>query len=224
MRRAGLTAAAASALVAACNLGDDSSFGGFGGGPRSFMDAGTAATPPGPCDNARTGASCSDSQLVCEQQDGPNPACNPHVRCNVYAWQLEPPEKLLCASDCPSAYVEDLPDGCAAANAGTLMCAYPEGTCGCAPVLPDALDGGADGGQDGDDADESDAGDVDAAPRVYTWKCVTPEVGCPRTRPSAGAPCVRPLVCDYGDCLFEDGVTMHCYSGRWTVQRQACDR
>ncbi|MBX3262584.1 MAG: hypothetical protein KF782_23085 [Labilithrix sp.] len=231
VRRAGLTAATACTLLAACNLGSDGTFvsgGGFGGGSRPFTDGGTTSAPRGPCDTAEPGASCYESQqLACEQGDSANMACNAHVRCDSYLWELEPPEKARCATECPPAYVEELPDGCAVENAGTLLCAYPEGTCGCAPVFSDAADAGADGGEDGqgdEDAGESDAGGVDAGPVAYTWKCVTPEAGCPRTRPLAGAACVRPLSCDYGDCLFEDGVRMRCYSGHWTVERGACDR
>jgi len=135
-------------------------------------------------------------------------------------WQAVPAERDACADTCPSAYVTELPDGCAIPNAGTLLCEYPEGTCGCAPIRPiePDMDGG-DGGQDLD-AGDVDAGDVDAGPTVYEWRCITPEAGCPRTRPAIGTECVRPMRCDYGDCLFEDGVTMRCYSGHWQAERR----
>lgn len=231
--RAGSAAVAACALLAACNFGSDISFGsggGFSGGSSSGTVPGEP-TPPGPCESAQVGSGCGRSSLVCEQPGSANAACNAHVSCDGEVWQVEPPVEPACATECPKAYVDELPDGCAVENADTLLCAYPEGTCGCVPVFADAPDAGPADAGDADDAGEgyedaghSDAGDSGPAPRAYTWKCVTPEAGCPRTRPLTGAQCVRPLSCDYGACLFEDGVRMRCYSGRWSVEERACDQ
>ena len=57
----------------------------------------------------------------------------------------------------------------------------------------------------------------DDAGKLYEWRCIhaDQDAGCPRKRPRIGAECVRPLSCDYGTCVFEDGVVMDCYSGYW---------
>jgi hypothetical protein len=221
-----LRLAASSALLLACNLGDDyyPSSGGFGGVPgrATPFDAGSADTP-GACDQADEGSSCfnfSPSENIsasCEHKKLANPACNATLRCLGNEWTRAAPERSLCATECPTAYVAEMPDGgCAIPNAGTLICEYPEGTCGCAPIRavdPDAGEGGA--GEPDEDAGESDA---DAGPTVYEWRCVTPAAGCPRTRPRIGDDCVLPMSCDYGDCLFDDGVTLGCYDHHWQVE------
>ena len=61
-----------------------------------------------------------------------------------------------------------------------------------------------------------DGEDEDGGPTEYVWRCVKPAPDCPRTRPSNNDDCVLPMTCDYGDCVFEDGVTMRCYASRWT--------
>lgn len=223
-----LTAIAISSLVVACDLGDDLLFPptpGFGG-TGAFFDAGSRSNPKSACDDITEGARCFASQATaCEAKEHANLACNSVMRCSASAWRRTPPERDECAAECPSAYVAERPDACAFPNAGTLVCEYPEGTCGCAPVRPvkpDAGDG-ADGGDDSTDAGETDAGEADAGPVVYEWRCVTPEAGCPRTRPAVGTECVRPMSCDYGDCVFEDGVRMRCYSGDWATEKR-CDR
>ncbi len=230
LRWAGATALATSSLVVACNLGDDFSLvtPGFPGSAGGFLDAGVPTEQPSICDVGE-GDGCSFAGIeTCEMKEHANPACNPTLHCERSTWQRKPPTKSSCASACPESYVVD-PDTsssrCALPNAQTLICEYPEGTCGCAPVRPvehDAGDAG-DAGEEPADAGESDAGDVDAGSTVYAWRCVRPEAGCPRMRPRIGTECVRPMTCDYGDCLFEDGVTMRCYSGSW-VSETRCYR
>jgi len=221
-------ALATSSLVIACDLGNDFSFvrPGFPGARGAAVDAGSVREPPDPCDVAE-GERCSFSKTdVCETKEHANPACNESLHCDNDRWRRRPAERSTCAIDCPSQYVDDLPDACAAPNAGTLMCEYPEGTCGCAPIHPldaDAGDGGdeSDAGEHGEGT--PDGGDVDAGPTLYEWTCVPAARGCPRTRPRAGSACVRPMTCDYGACLFEDGVAMDCDGGTWQPQPR-CER
>jgi len=227
---------ATSSIVVACNLGDGAYFsgGGFAGSSGAVFDAGSSAFARSTCDEITEGVACATSEIdTCETKVHANLACNRALRCtSSRRWSSTAPERDACASDCPSAFVADPPDACAIPNAGTLICEYPEGTCGCAPVRPvehdagDAGDAGAGtgtGGPGAEDAGEFDGGDVDAGPTTYEWRCVTPEAGCPRTRPPVGTACVRPMACDYGDCLFDDGVTMHCYSRHW-VSEKRCSR
>ena len=229
-RRAAAVTLALSALGGACNLNDDyyPPSTGFGGAPGSFLDAGSRSEPSHACDDPQEGASCYAAKspyAVCETKLHANQACNVWLRCDDDTWSADPALKQDCPTDCPSTYVADLPDGCSAPNAGALICEYPEGTCGCAPVRPDrpsSPDGGADGGEDVEDAGVVDGGG-DAGPTVYEWKCVTAEPGCPRTRPRVGAPCTRPINCDYGNCVFEDGVVMTC-TGVWHVRTPSCNR
>jgi hypothetical protein len=54
------------------------------------------------------------------------------------------------------------------------------------------------------------------------WKCVSAEEECPKARPHVGAPCVRPMTCDYGSCLFE-GNAMECELGFWETSSVSCD-
>ncbi len=225
-RRAAAVVLTISALVGACNLSNDYyPSPGFGGAPGSFFDAGSRSEPSHACDDPEEGASCygvDPRSNLCETKVHANEACNARLRCDDYAWSAEPAVKRDCPTDCPSTYVTDLPDGCSAPNAGALLCEYPEGTCGCAPVRPGHADGGADGGEDVEDAGGLDGGG-DGGPTVYEWKCVTAEPGCPKTRPRAGAPCARRIECDYGSCVFEDGVAMAC-TGVWSVESRWCDR
>lgn len=227
-RRAAAVTLTTSALAGACNLNDEYyPSPGFGGGGGSFLDAGSRSEPSHACDDPQEGTSCSaigSRYATCETKLHANQACNARLHCD-HAWSAEPARKQDCPTDCPSTYVADLPDGCSAPNADALICEYPEGTCGCAPVRPDrpsSPDGGADGGEDVEDAGEVDGGG-DAGSTVYEWKCVTAEPGCPRTRPRAGAPCTRRIDCDYGSCVFEDGVVMTC-TGEWSIRTPACNR
>ncbi len=216
---------ATSLFVAACNLGESyyyGSAGGFGGVGGVAVDGGAAPEPRSACELAEEGRQCFSTPVVeeCEVKQHANPACNEGLSCkSSYTWASVAPARDDCSSDCPSTFVADRPDACAGPNAGSLICEYPEGTCGCAPIRPVSED--SDAGDAGEPAD--DAGDIDAGPTAYEWRCVTPEAGCPRKRPAIGAGCVRPMDCDYGDCLFEDGVTMHCYSSTW-VSEKRCDR
>jgi hypothetical protein len=224
-----ITVVASLALVA-CNLGDDyypfppPSFG--GGTSSRPVDAGSrSADSVGTCDKAEEGSMCSvtsgSSITFCEVKKLANRACNAVLRCNGgYEWASEIPEKTDCATKCPEAYVADRADACAFPGAGSLICEYPEGTCGCAPVRP--VGDGGDGG-DGDASEGSeDAGESDAG-TLYEWRCVKPAVGCPRTRPSIGSDCVVPMRCDYGDCLFEDGLKVYCSDGQW-APASSCTR
>jgi hypothetical protein len=222
-----LTTVATTTLVVSCGSYDiPVSSGGFGGVAATETTARTTTPlPEGPCnETAAVGESCSSaSERSCEQKTHANYACNGTLFCDGSRWSHDnEPEKTECALDCPTAFIEDLPDACAAPNSGTLICEYPRGTCGCASIRNlkgrDAGDGG-DAGEDAGDVDESDAG-----PTAYVWTCVTPDAGCPRTRPQAGTTCVRPLTCAYGDCLFEDGVSMSCSGGTWKASVKRCDR
>ena len=214
------------AFAGACNLsGSDPSFTspGFGGsrGPSSssgFLPDAARATDF--CATAREQGSCNPgTPSECEDGDHANVACNGLLRCSTYNWESQdrdPPPG--CSLTCPKAFVTELPNGCVAPNAGALLCDYPEGTCGCAPVRPSTLDGGATA-----DAEPEDAGDAGDAAATYVWTCVQPEAGCPKSRPRIGSECVRPMSCDYGHCAFENGAYLTCSDGYWRHDLIGCD-
>lgn len=211
-------------FVVACDSYDSYPYYGTGGFAPTSIPTPTYVPPPqpGPCEGATENQSCT-LNVTCEDKKLANPACNGQLRCdNLYTWSRTEADTLECATECPAAYVEQLPDGCTIPLAGTLICEYPEGTCGCAPVRPDggAEDAGDAGKSDAGKSDGGDAGEEDTT--VYEWRCVKPEAGCPRIRPREGDECVKPMTCDYGDCVFNDGVSMHCYSRRWVTQRTSC--
>ncbi len=222
---AAVMALGTSTLVIACDLGVDYPFGppGFGGAPAPVFDAGAPREHPDTCD-VDEGDSCfGPTADACETKKHANPTCNGSLDCTGSVWKRRPAARSTCASECPAAYGEDQPEACAIPNAGTLICEYFEGTCGCAPVLPVDADAGdaGDAGEDAEDAGESDGGETDAGSlRRYEWRCIKAEAGCPRMRPVIGSDCVRPMTCDYGDCLFEDGIRMRCYSGTWSSEKR----
>lgn len=186
------------------------------------------------------------TERVCERGAHPAPYCNEVMRCVGPSWERT--RAATCATACPAAYDPRAPGACDVANAGTLLCAYPEGTCGCAPAdaedeheaddgedagdVDPSDDAGADGGawddagvgggarEDGDA--RHDGGEPGDGPTRYVWTCVKPAPGCPRTRPRLGARCVTPMACDYGVCVFEHGALVRCASGRWDVERVPC--
>lgn len=225
----------ATLFVAACDSStyvDPYPYGGspsFGG--TTATDAGgPIAIPPSACEFVHEGEYCYEAaeQAGCERRTSANIHCNTVIACENYVRVLEVPLNPACATACPSAFTEVAPDACAQAHADTLICEYESGTCGCVPV-GSSLDGGvhpdvdadagttseADAGADaGDDAGD-DAGE---APHVtYEWRCIKPVTGCPRVRPTEGDTCVRPMTCNYGDCLFPDGVQMKCEGGAWAA-------
>lgn len=215
--------------------------GGFGGGTSS----GAVYRPDASselCDNVSEGTDCyrSFDDARCEKGEHPNGNCNPHLGCNDDSvWEWLPPPRAVCAptSACPAAYTESAPDDlCQRPDAISLLCEYDEGTCGCAPVRRPATDD--DAGEDADadadagadaDASDADAGATDAGSRAYEWRCVHPDrdAGCPRRRPREGFACVRPMTCDYGDCVFEDGYRMDCSNRIWVrdpSRSEQCDQ
>jgi hypothetical protein len=144
------------------------------------------------------------------------------VRCDRGVWK-DASAAAACETTCPEAYAPEAPDACARTNAATLRCEYEEEgyTCGCAVpgAGPDAAtDAAVDTGDGGDGSALAD-GAV-----AYVWKCVQAEAGCPRTRPHYGAPCVRPMTCDYGDCLFGSSLRMTCSGGFWETYDGSCPR
>lgn len=223
-------------------------FGGSSGvssssGGKYFRDSG-----PEICETAKENDSCygTRASTFCEQGESANANCNAHLVCGDDTWSKDPPQRAICAptSACPSTYTETVPDElCKRPDAISLLCEYDEGTCGCAPVggvdrgatdFPakkdaGAKDAGGDASSDAGDAGAKDAGKADAGPRTYEWKCVQPDrdAGCPRRRPREGIDCVRPINCDYGFCVFEDGYRMDCYSGSWVrdlSRSEQCDQ
>jgi hypothetical protein len=220
-------AAAASAAVVACNL-DGTSFSsspGFFPGSGGGLDSGVTQLPPPPCDRASEGNSCGATALsVCEKGTNGNAKCNTVLRCESGS-RWDPDPKETCSDDCPPQYAKERPDGaCEAPLAHNLICEYPDGTCGCAPASA-VKDGGPDGDAgDGEadaeapDADVPDAGKSDGGKDAgpYVWTCVAPAAGCPRTRPRLGSRCVKPMTCDYGRCVFDDGLSVRCSSGFWS--------
>jgi hypothetical protein len=171
------------------------------GGPPRRTDE-DAAPPPAakapPCDEAVLGQACANDPTTCELGAHPNVACNERLTCRGPNWELQR-DAGACPSDCP-----DAPDAatspCAAGAAALVRCAYEDDrtTCGCSRNA----DAGADAG--------------------YVWKCVQADAGCPSLRPPIGAPCVLPLTCDYGGCLFEDRPTMRCLGGYWNLAAPVC--
>jgi hypothetical protein len=212
-------AGGAAVVAAACNLSDpfngiDSS-GGFGGGGPSSSSG--SSVPPGstrtfPCDHAAEGGTCS-IDTTCEVGDAANPACNAQLTCTgLYQWEDPGRQHETCATDCPGAFSPTAPEAtCRQPLSYTLICEYEEGTCGCAPVLPDG--GLADADASDADAEAGGDADFDAASLTYAWTCVKPAAGCPHRRPRIGAPCVRPMTCDYGACVFMDGIAVTCNGG-----------
>jgi hypothetical protein len=215
-----------------------SGFGGSSSGTSGYsIDAGKEL-----CETVKEGTSCYTGRTTatsCEQGESANASCNPHLFCNNrHVWEQEPPQRAVCAGSavCPATYTASAPDDlCKRPDAIGLLCEYDEGTCGCAPV------GGVDRSVPDfpwKDAGENDAGDVrdndagtasDAGPRTYEWKCIQADrdAGCPRRRPREGIDCVRPLNCDYGYCVFEDGLRMDCYQGSWVrdlSRSEQCDQ
>lgn len=234
------------ALIVGCYDDDDYGYG-FGGSSgvssSGFFDSGVPARAS-LCDEIQKNESCSKGQGSCERGSSASYACNAHLRCEQQSWQYEAAERADCRTDCPTAYTQTF-DGCEGPNAGSLLCEYDQGTCGCAPVY-EPVDAGADAGVDDDAGDPEDAGEIpDAEPRPdagrprasrYEWRCVKPKASdedeeagrlCPRLRPREGEECVRPMTCDYGACVFEDGYRMGCYAGSWgrDISRSTqCDR
>lgn len=218
-------------------------FGGSSGSTRGFVDAASPAEPCDKAKTNVT-CSLSSAKK-CEIGTSANPRCNTRFTCNFQWDEDEDDHRLACpgADACPAEYTHSAADRCAQPDAISLICEYEQGTCGCAPVggvttCPnqgdddddDDDDAGVDAGVDDADAGDADAPDADmpdadadapdaaatdAGPRTYEWKCVTPAPGCPHTRPREGLRCVRPITCDYGYGVFEDGVVMSCNNGFW---------
>jgi hypothetical protein len=178
-------------------------------GRASPLDSGAnarpATEPTPPCEAAVVGAACPNDPVVCETGDHANPACNARIRCSGITWKNDT-SAASCAEGCPTAPAFDLPDACAAPNASSLRCEYADDrtTCGCAPAR---------------DSDAGDAGDGGGS--TYVWKCVQASAGCPATRPHVGAPCVRPMTCDYGTCFFDEAPVMRCTGGFWELDPPA---
>jgi hypothetical protein len=202
----GLAAANLAALAFACDDGDFVPTPGVTSGRAPVsLDAGPFVPPTPPCEAAVVGEACPNDPVVCETGPDPNPTCNRRIRCGGIAWQDDVAD-ASCAAGCPAAYDPDRPDACGIPLAGTLRCEYPdEGfTCGCARARK-----GADAGDAADAGNASDAG--------YVWTCVEATATCPSTRPHVGAPCVVPMTCDYGACVFDDGPSMRCLGGFWDL-------
>ena len=209
--------ACAALAVAACD--SDSYYpgygGGFFGGGGTGFDSGVGSREivPSPCDTARIGESCHSTSIVCERGIRANVRCNPVVACDyddtsAYVWRED--AGVSCPDQCPDTVTREGPDGgCSGATASTFMCAYPEGTCGCAQVRP----GEGDAGADAEAGIAIDAGVDDDGGRTYVWTCVTPDAGCPRERPRLGTRCVVSMTCDYGVGVFDDGITVECSGG-----------
>jgi hypothetical protein len=236
--------------AAACNLdGKYDATGGFsssgftsGTSGRGFFDAETPSARSSICDTAVVGGNCNIFSSAssssgasgtssssgsftqsdeCEIGDDPNPACNTRLECQSQRWvAIDPP--AACTHNCPGSLILERDGGCEGADAPTLRCEYPDEayTCGCAPFYTDA--GVPDAGKPLD-AGKTDGGKKPGRiPAGYKWACVKPADGCPRERPRLGAACVKPLSCDYGRCLFEDGeedgLELRCYGRSWERQ------
>jgi hypothetical protein len=214
---------------------------------RGFFDAQTPSARSSVCDNAVLYGACgsisssssssssgtSSGQNVtrsdeCELGDDPNPVCNTRLECQSQKWiPIDPP--VACTHNCPDSLLLDRDGGCEGPDAKTLRCEYPDEayTCGCAPFYTDGgvADGGTSGNPVGDSGTKVDGGKPPKPGRIpagYKWTCVKPAAGCPRERPRLGAACVKPLSCDYGRCVFEDGeedgLELRCYGRSWERQ------
>jgi hypothetical protein len=158
----------------------------------------------------------------CEIGEHPNPLCNLEIVCTS-TWEVEH-DAATCEDECPADLVLEREGACDIPNAKTLRCEYPDQgyTCGCAPVYTDPDAGDAGPGEPADDAGEIGDGGIEEPGRIpatYVWRCVQPAPGCPRVRPRFGLQCVRPMTCDYGGCVFEDGwragLSVECSGGFW---------
>lgn len=236
LRKLAFAALASSLILAACDLSYDRGDPFFGSGASPPSSSSGRYEPPSVCESAVSGAACDFSDMTgtsCERGASANPRCNEILSCSNGRWIRSIVTQAGCDADCPSTMTEDAGAACSLPNANAWICEYPEGTCGCAfaAATDDPLDGGADAESspsldpdpdpDPDAAADTDSG-IDAGDAGHTgpliWRCVRPEVGCPRTRPRAGAECVRPLYCDYGASLFEDGIAMRCENHRWSCE------
>ncbi len=213
------------ALLVACDsVTDDVGF--FGGSGGIAFDAGTPATEPLPesiCESAAVGQSCAYTPDECEIGSKANITCNDVLDCNAGRWRLR--EAGACVFDgcAPTFGADPSPGTCDRPNANTLRCEYDEGTCGCAPVRASDLDGGDAGDADlppdplDDGGDAGDGGST--SQRRYVWKCIAKPEGCPRVRPRVGSECVKPMNCDYGECVFDDGqetgLLLRCSGNFW---------
>jgi hypothetical protein len=195
--------------------------------------SGGSASPPGSAGVfTGTGTECPSiapsagepcaSTGVCEYGGHPDPACNALARCYGNNWVVDPP--LSCPDSCPFKFDERKPgETCG----GPSTCTYLEATCGCAGAIADAWTivtsaSAADAGDDADiDGSTTDGGT--SAPRDGHWQCVRPGNGCPARLPVAGAHCTKPMICDYGTCVFGVPLTMECNGYTWLTQStQSC--
>ncbi len=194
-------------LVAACDSDKfypSTGSRGFAPAPVPF-DAGNskpAEVPPSPCEAAQAGSVCTYSgPQSCERGDAANVGCNEVLTCTSAEWRRG--VGRTCATTCPSTF-GDAPDGACEepATAPSVLCEYPEGLCGC--VHSSRIGDASTDGDAGDD-DGGDAG-------PYVWTCVPAkhQDGCPRARPRLGDRCVRKVTCDYGSCVFDDGILVEC--------------
>lgn len=172
------------------------------------VDAGTrrpAEVPPSPCEEAEPTHACVyGNPAACELGDAANVRCNEVLTCTGSQWRRAD-AGTPCVSACPSTFTLGEPDAaCGLEHASTVLCEYPEGLCGC---MHSASTG------DAGDAGDPDAASVDGG--TYVWTCIEPkrQEGCPRTRPRLGDRCVRKVTCDYGSCVFDDGILVECRGG-----------
>jgi hypothetical protein len=209
---------AVAAFAAACSSGTaigTSSTGGFAGSGSPGGQAGSSVTPLPDCPQVLPLKGQSCSRGTCEYGGNADPACNTIARCYAGEWQIETPES--CPSSCPAQFDDHKPgDACS----GPQTCTYREATCGCAGAISGAWTSvhSASGPDAGASVPDADADAEAGVPPVGYWQCVRPGNGCPARMPLAGTHCTKPIVCDYGTCVFGVPLTMECDGFTWLAQ------
>ncbi len=145
------------------------------------------------------GGGCGREGIVCEIGKSASPECNGRARCVGGVWIDDPPAEAACAHSACGLDPEGLRGSICPAGVG-IVCAFARTTCGCARV--------------------SDAGS--SAPGNGVYQCVTTPAPCPYTRPPLGSACVTDITCDYGACMFEDGLRERCVGGAWQLVPTSC--
>jgi len=164
--------------------------------------------PPCPVERPLDNTFCSAATTVCEYPSGVfgttesiDSRCNTIVKCIDNAWTTQ--REGQCPLDaCPKTRADLVEGGPCTLPAGInveLLCDYPEGACGCTE------------------------GTGTGVKHALTWVCIPPQTACGDHRPRVGQSCVDASPCEYGACVFANGVRMFCESSVWTVGESTCN-
>jgi len=191
------TGASTGSASGSSGAGETGSSSGASGSSGSVADAGPLVACPMIAPNA--GSICPKVGLECEYGTSSDIRCNQVAVCDATGWVYNAASNCPTGT-CPLAYADiHAGDHCAVPN---LTCAYPLGTCICAPDTggPVRL--------------------VDASLDT-SWTCFAATVACRSPRPHLGDTCNDDKrTCDYGDCV--GGVMLECTGGFWQDDTMPC--